>query len=419
MKTTVRVQLSAMMFLQYFIWGAWFVTMGTYLSKSLLFSDSEIGSAYSTTAWAAIVSPFIVGLIADRFFPTQIVLGVMHLLGAGTLYWASTKTTSDGFFWALILHTLCYMPTLSLTNAISFRQMDDPGRQFPGIRVLGTIGWIVAGLIIGFLQVESTAVPLRIAAAISVVMGLYCFFLPHTPPQSAGTKVSVRDILGLDALALMKSPSFAVFVLSSLAICVPLAFYYNFTNLFLNESGMDKAAAKMTMGQMSEIFFMLVMPFFFIRLGIKWMLVIGMLAWVSRYVLFAYGDAGSGVWMLYLGIILHGICYDFFFVTGQIYVDKKAPLHLRASAQGFITLVTLGLGMLIGAKVSGAVVEKYSVMTGELVTGHDWRTIWLIPAGMAAVVMVIFAILFRDKTDATVTQEQAGKALRSSRTPDA
>jgi len=397
MNSGVRFRLSAMMFLQFFIWGAWYVTMGTYLG-TIGFSGTDIAGAYSTTAWAAIVSPFFIGMIADRFFSSQNVLGVMHILGGATLYYASTVTQPNAFFWVLILHTLCFMPTLALTNAIAFRQMDNPERQFPLIRVLGTIGWIVAGLIIGFMEVEKTAIPMRIAAGCSILMGLYSFTLPKTPPQGAGKKVTVSDVLGLESLKLMKSASFTIFVIASLLICIPLTFYYNFTNPFLNEIGMKNAAAKMTMGQMSEIFFMVVMPLFFVRLGVKWMLVVGMLAWALRYTLFAYGDVSSGVWMLYLGILLHGICYDFFFVTGQIYVDKKAPSDLRASAQGFITLVTLGLGMLIGAWVSGPVVDKYKIVSGDVVT-HNWQTIWLIPAAMAGVVLVLFAALFRDKVD--------------------
>jgi nucleoside transporter len=391
-----------MMFLQYFIWGAWFVTLATYLGKTLGFQGGSIGAAYSTVNWAAIISPFFVGLIADRFFSSQYVLGIMHIMGGAVLFYASQITQPEPLFWVLILYALCYMPTLALTNSIAFRQMEDPSKQFPLIRVLGTIGWIVAGFIIGKLGIEETSTPMQIAAGVSVLMGIYSFFLPKTPPQSAGKSVTVGDILGLDALKLLKQPSFAIFVISSMLICIPLQFYYNFTNLFLNEVGMKEPAVKMTFGQMSEILFMVVMPFFFVRLGVKWMLVIGMLAWTLRYVLFAYGNTSEAIWMLYLGIVLHGICYDFFFVTGQIYVDQKAPADLRASAQGFITLMTLGVGMLIGAILSGKVVQKYQTMTGAEVTGHDWQTIYLIPAGMAAVVMVLFAILFRDKTDSSV-----------------
>jgi nucleoside transporter len=268
--------------------------------------------------------------------------------------------------------------------------MDDPGKEFPGIRVLGTIGWIVAGLIIGALRVEATALPLRVTAAAAVVMGLYSLALPHTPPTRRGAKVTVRDVLGLDALVLLKERSFAVFILGSFLVCIPLQFYYTFTNLFLNEIGVQNAAGKMTFGQMSEIFFMLVMPFFFTRLGVKKMMLIGMAAWTARYVLFAFGNNAALVWMLYIGILLHGICYDFFFVTGQIYVDRKAPGDLRAAAQGFIAFVTLGAGMYIGALMSGRIVDMYTVAGA-----HDWQRIWLVPAVMAGVVLVLFALLFQ------------------------
>jgi nucleoside transporter len=387
---SVRLKLSAMMFLQYFIWGSWYVTMGTYLGR-LGFAGEQIGLAYSTTAIAAMVSPFFVGLIADRFFATEKVLATLHLAGAAVLFYASTLDTFGSFFPALLGYTVCYMPTLSLSNSLSFHQMRDPGKEFPGVRVLGTIGWIVAGLTIGFMGVEATALPFKIGAGMSVLLGLYSLALPHTPPTRTRGRVTAREVLGLDALALMKERSFAIFVVASFLICIPLTFYYSFTNLFLNELGVWNAAGKMTMGQMSEIFFMLVMPWFFVRLGVKWMMVVGMLAWATRYVLFAYGNAGPLVWMLYLGILLHGICYDFFFVTGQIYMDKKAPLALRAAAQGFIAFVTLGVGMFIGSWLSGVVVGRYTLAGGA----HDWQTIWILPAVAAGVVLILFALLFQ------------------------
>jgi nucleoside transporter len=406
MKTPVRLKLSAMMFLEYFVWGSWYVTLATYLGTTLHFPGQQIGSAYSTTAIAAIISPFFVGLVADRFFSTERILAVLHIVGAAAMYYASTLTTFPAFYPVLLVYTLCFMPTLALTNSLSFRHMDDPGKEFPGIRVLGTIGWIVAGLIIGMLGVEATAAPLRIAAASSVVMGLYSLALPHTPPAKRGEKVSVRDVLGLDALDLMKERSFAVFVLGSFLVCIPLQFYYTFTNLFLNEIGVQNAAGKMTFGQMSEIFFMLVMPFFFVRLGVKKMMLIGMAAWTARYLLFAFGNNASLVWMLYLGILLHGICYDFFFVTGQIYVDRKAPGDLRAAAQGFIAFVTLGAGMFIGALLSGRVVDMYTLPGG----GHDWQRIWLVPAAMAGAVLALFALLFQYRESEQPAASRAARA---------
>ncbi len=392
MKAFVRVQLSGMMFLQFFIWGAWFVTLGTYLGKGLSFDAVAIGRAYGTMPIGAIVAPFFVGMIADRFFPAQVVLGACHLLGAAVLFWASALRTPGEIYWALLAYALCYNPTLALVNAIAFNQMESPARQFPAVRVFGTIGWIVAGNLVGLWGVEATAAPMRLAAGVSAVFGVLAFFLPHTPPKALGHKVTAGDVLGVQAFRLLKDRSFAVFVACSLLVCIPLAFYYNFTNLFLNDKGIANAAGKMTLGQISEVAFMLVMPFFFARLGVKWMLVTGMLAWAGRYMLFAFGAPDTAVWMYYMGILLHGICYDFFFVTGQIYVDRTAPKAIQAGAQGFITLVTYGVGMWIGAEISGHVVNHFTGADGV----KDWRPIWLAPAAMAGVVLVLFAVLFRE-----------------------
>jgi nucleoside transporter len=393
MTMATRVKLSALMFLQYFVWGAWYVTMGTWLGETLHFSGEQIGLAFGTTALAAMISPFFVGMIADRLLATERILAALHVIGGGVLFVASTQTTFGSFYGVLLVYTLCYMPTLALSNSLSFRQMNDPGREFPPIRVLGTIGWIVAGLIIGSLRLEATATPLRIASAGSIALGLFCLMLPHTPPleKSATKRATWSDIIGLDALKLLGERSFAVFVLGSFLICIPLQFYYAFANPFLNELSVSNAASKMTLGQMSEIFFMLVMPWFFRRLGVKWMLLVGMAAWTARYMFFAYGDNAALVWMLYAGILLHGICYDFFFVTGQIYVDTKAPPDLRAAAQGFIAFVTLGIGMLIGSWASGRVVDAFRLPNG----GHDWHGVWLVPAAAAALVLVLFALFFR------------------------
>ena len=441
----VRTRLSVMMFLQYFVWGAWFVTLGTYLSNARravagvpggerIFSDSFIGDAYGTAAIAAMIAPFLVGLIADRFFSTERLLFVLHVVGAVVLYNLAQIRTPELFYAGLIVYFLTYMPTLSLTNSISFHHLDDPARQFPGVRVLGTIGWIVAGLTVGSLfirgfsitdweqiglrlenplglpfnlqlgdqlpagmKIESSPIPMQMAAVAQLLLGLYCLVLPHTPPSGTDRGQTARDILGLDALALMKQWSFLVFVVGSFLICIPLQFYYTFTNQFLNELGVANAAAKQTYGQMSEIFFMLLMPLFFLRLGVKWMLIVGMAAWAIRYVLFAYGDTGQDMWMLYAGILLHGICYDFFFVTGQIYVDNKAPVRGRAAAQGFITFVTLGLGLFVGSIVSGRVVDHYAIE--GVANKHDWQSIWLVPAVMAGAVMILFAMLFHERGD--------------------
>jgi nucleoside transporter len=399
MPLAVRLKLSVMMFLEYFIWGAWYVTMGTWLG-SLGFSGEQIGLTYGTTALAAMISPFFVGMIADRFFATQRLLAVLHLAGGVALWYASTQHVFWPLYAAVLIHTLFYMPTLALTNSLSFRQMRDPGREFPPVRVLGTIGWIVAGLVVGTLGVEATGRPMQLAAAGSILMAMFCLLLPHTPPQSSG-RIRVRDVLGLDALKLMKDRSFAVFVIGSFLVCIPFQFYYAFAKPFMNAIGVTNAAGKMTMGQMSDLVFMLLMPGFFRRLGVKQMLLVGMAAWVTRYILFAYGNNDALVWMLYFGILLHGICYDFFFVTGQIYVDQKAPPNDRAAAQGFITFVTYGMGMLIGSWLSGRVVDAYALPGGA---GHDWQNIWLVPAAMAGVVLILFALFFRSTEKAETSR---------------
>ncbi|HEX6816214.1 MAG TPA: nucleoside permease [Gemmatimonadaceae bacterium] len=404
--TAVRVKLSTMMFLEYFVWGAWFVTMGTYLGTSLQFNGTQVGLAYGATAIAAMISPFFVGMVADRFFATEKILALLHIVGGVVLWIASTMHAFGAFYAVLIVYALCYMPTLALTNSISFDHMTDPTREFPLVRVLGTIGWIVAGLIVGILKLEATAVPLELAAAASIVLGLFSFALPHTPPHAAGKKITARDVLGLDALSLLKDNAFAVFIFGSFLLCIPLQFYYTFTNPFLNEIGLQDAAAKMTLGQFFEIGFMLLLPWALSRLGVKRILLLGMAAWAVRYLLFAFGNVTVNVWMLYAGIILHGVCYDFFFVTGQIYVDQRASVSIRAAAQGFLAFITQGVGLFIGSLLSGPVVDRYRLPGGT----HDWRSVWLVPACGAAVIFVLFALLFRPRAQTEEPKPAAAMA---------
>lgn len=403
MRKSVRLRLSVLMLMEYFIWGAWYVTMGTYLLTSLEADALQVGAAYANLSIAAIFSPFFVGLIADRFFSAQKVLGILHLMGAITLYYISTVENYQDFWWLILLYTLLYMPTMSLANSISFSQMENPDKEFPRIRVFGTLGWIIAGLLIGFMEFETSFMTFRIAAGCSVILGILSFFLPNTPPKEK--KASITSILGLDALVLFKNRSFVVFFISSIIICIPLAFYYSFANPFLNDIGMDNAAGKMTLGQASEFLFMLLMPLAFSKLGIKKVMLIGMFAWVARYLFFAFGDVGSSIWMLYFGIILHGICYDFFFVSGQIYVDQKAHKSFRNSAQGLITLATYGVGMLIGSFVSGIVTENFQrTINGSLT--YIWQSIWLVPGGIALLTGILFMFLFRERPSQTIQKQE-------------
>lgn len=417
---SVSIRLWIMMFLQYFAWGAWFAVLGAYLGaedNAAYFEPGFIGTAVTTMGWGAIIAPFVVGMIADRFFPTQWVLAVLHLAGAALLYWTSTVTDQTVFYWTLLAFFATFMPTLALTNSISFHNLAEPDKTFPYIRVAGTIGWIVAGLSYGVvsgifgLDVKSffmeTSRPMLVGAGTQLVLGIYCLFLPNTPPPKKGTDVSVSEVLGLDALRMFKLPGFGVFMISSLLICIPLQFYYGYTSTYLDKAGVDNIAGLMTIGQMSEIGFMLLMPLFFVRLGVKYMLLIGMLAWSARYVLFAYGDASgsplsSGYMMLIIGLALHGICYDFFFVTGQIYVDQKSGPAIRGQAQGFLTLVTLGIGTLLGGYAAGWIEKQTTTAAGPV----NWTSFWLIPAAFATVVAIIFAFTFFDRKGSMETMAE-------------
>ncbi|MCI0391145.1 MAG: MFS transporter [Acidobacteria bacterium] len=466
MKLTLRLQLSLMMFVQFFIWGAWYVAAPNYL-KEIGFTSDDISWVYTVGPIAGIISPFFVGMIADRFFAAQRVLGAMHLLGAAIMILATTlmaqRATPAAIIITIFGYQLTYFPTLALTNTLAMRNISDPEKDFPGIRVLGTIGWIVAGLLLSWLGWGTKINMFYLTAGAAAALGLFSLLLPHTPPTQTGP-VSARQILGLDALVLLKDRNYLIFMVASFLICIPLAFYYQITSRvvemlqFQNVAGLGDIATMfgfgdvitlvMSFGQMAEIFFMFVMPFFFRRLGVKWMLAVGMLAWVVRYVLFSLGAPDEVRWMIIGGIVLHGICYDFFFVTGQIYTDQIAPKHIRAQAQGLLVLFTLGLGMAIGAKVAGYIETQHTPATAtafnqqmvaknteveqlrsrlSTASGVDraaletqiiqleaektelgraglkaieWKPLWAKPAIFAAVILALFVLLFKNKAAA-------------------
>lgn len=394
MKLNTGILLALMMLLEYFIWGSWYVTMSTYMSENLHATGLQIGAAYSALAIATMISPFFVGLIADRFFAAQKIMGVLHLVGAALLFMATRITDNNAFYWVILFYSLLYMPTIALSNSVAFSQMSDPGKQFPWIRVFGTLGWIIAGVVIGSMAIEKTSATFLIAAGASAALGLFSFFLPDTPPKAAASDGSAAKALGAEAFVLFKDRPYLVFFIAAILVCIPLSFYYGFANNFLNELKVENAATKMTLGQISEGLFILAIPFLFYRIGVKKMLLLGMGAWILRYVFFAYGDNGANLWMLYAGIILHGVCYDFFFVTGYMYTEKKAGEKIKNAAQGLFTFATYGVGMSIGTLFSGFIADKY-----KLAEGHNWQSIWFVPAIIAAAVLVYFIIFFKEKRE--------------------
>lgn len=428
--------LGIMMFLQFFTWGAWFATLGQALGSNGL--TDAIADAYGSAPWGAIIAPLFLGVIADRFFPSQIVFAVLFLLGGVFMFLAgSAAQAGDGgqVVAMLVAHMLCYMPTLGLGNTIAFAHIDR--LQFPKVRVWGTIGWIVAGLLVGFLGWTSSLLIFQLAAGSSILLGVFAFFLPHTPAPAKGQKVDLAALLMVDAWKLLAKPGFLVFIVCSGLICIPLAYYYALAANFLTTTGFEQAASTMTIGQMSEIFFMLLIPFFFRRLGVKWMILVGMLAWVLRYLLFAFGAPEQTIWMILMGVALHGICYDFFFVTGFIYTDKVAPKHVSGQAQSLLVFVTQGLGMLFGFQVAGAkfanvsdygalndaiaaarpeeslgtleklgklfAVDMPEAVSADLLASamEQWKEFWIFPAILAGGIAVIFFAAFWDKTKVT------------------
>ncbi len=400
MKPSVAVRLILMMFLMFFTWGAWYGQMGAYLNNTLKATGDQIGNAYMTFSIASIIAPIFVGMIADRYFSAQKVMGVLNLLGAVILYFLIQNQDPNAFFWYILAYTLTFAPNLALSSSVAMNQMKDPSKEFPFIRVFGTIAWVVVTNIIGYYSLGDKVDIFQIAMFTSIVWGIFSFTLPDTPPKATGP-ATVSQILGLDALVLFKNKSFGIFFISSVLVCIPLAFYYAHANLSLRESAMTNVESKMSLGQVSEVFFMLLIPFALQKFGIKKMLIVGLIAWISRFICFGYGNGISSEWILYLAIVLHGVCYDFFFVTGQIYTDEKAGEKIKSSAQGLITLATYGIGMGIGSKISGLVLDKYTTKTmgtdGIETIIHGWRDVWMVPAGIAAVVLVLFVVFFKEE----------------------
>ena len=390
MKSAVFTKLSVMMLLEYFIWGAWYVTMGTYMSEFLGATGTQIGAAYSALAIATMISPFFVGMVADRFFAAQKIMGVLHLIGAVLLYLATVVNDNTTFYWIILVYSLLYMPTIALSNSIAFGQMTDPGKQFPWIRVFGTLGWIIAGVLISSLGFDKSALTFQMAAIASLALGLSSFVLPNTPPKGKTSE----SALGTEAFVLFKDKPYLIFFIAAILVCIPLSFYYGFANVFLNETGMNNVAFKMTFGQISEAVFILAIPFLFNQIGVKKMLLLGMTAWILRYVFFAYGNIDSSIWMLYAGIILHGICYDFFFVTGYMYTEKKAGDKIKNAAQGLFTFATYGVGMVIGTRFSGFTADHYSVDGA-----YQWQSIWMVPVYIAVAVLIYFILFFKEKKE--------------------
>lgn len=390
MKPVVFTKLSIMMLLEYFIWGAWYVTMGTYMSEFLGATGTQIGAAYSALAIATIISPFFVGMVADRFFAAQKIMGVLHLVGAALLYTATVVDNNSSFYWIILVYSLLYMPTIALSNSIAFGQMTDPGKQFPWIRVFGTLGWILAGVLISSLGLDKSSVTFEMAAIASLALGITSFVLPNTAPKGKTSE----SPLGTEAFVLFKDKPYLIFFIAAILVCIPLSFYYGFANVFLNQLGMENVAFKMTFGQVSEALFILAIPFLFNQIGVKKMLLLGMTAWILRYVFFAYGNIDSGIWMLYAGIVLHGICYDFFFVTGYMYTEKKAGEKIKNAAQGLFTFATYGVGMVIGTLFSGKTADYFTVDEK-----YQWQSIWLVPASIAVAVLIYFILFFNEKKE--------------------
>ncbi|MCS7026648.1 MAG: nucleoside permease [Bryobacteraceae bacterium] len=408
MPKAVAPRLSLMMFLNYVVWGSWYVTIGTYLTQTLQFSGTEAGAVFGTAALSCMISPFFVGLLADRFFAAERVMCALHAIGAVLLYLVSTAKTFTSVYFLMLAYCLCFFPTLALTNSITLRNVRNPASDFPRIRLFATLGHIFINVVIGSLRFERSAMPFVISAGTSVLMALYCLTLPHTPPKARGLPVTWRSAIGLDALVMMRDRAFAIFVIASVLACIPLAFYFSFTNPYLNESGVINAAGKMTLGQVTEILMMLLMPAIFRHVSLKTILLLGLAAWSLRYAMLAFGNASEGMWLFYGAILLHGVCYDFFFMTGQLYTDQQAPPRLRGAAQGFMMFLTYGVGMFLGSLLSGWTIDFFTQFGVR-----NWRSFWLSSSLAAFLILLFLAIFFDSKDRIRETQPESVPELQS------
>jgi nucleoside transporter len=397
MPISLKARLCLMMFLNYVIWGAWYVTITAYLMKTLNFSGTEAGAVFGTAALASMISPFFIGLVADRFFATEKVLAVLHLMGAGLLFCVTQATGFASVYVLMLLYCLCFFPTIGLTNSLTLRQLTDAGGQFPFIRMFATIGWIAIGVTISYLNVQESATQFLLAAGMSLAMSAFCLTLPHTPPAGKGQKITARSLLGLDALVMLKKRPYLVFVVASVLACIPLTFYFVFTAKYLVEVGVANVAGTMTLGQLSEVGVMLLMPLIFRKITVRGVFILGLACWSLRYGLLAFGNAGAAVWMFYLAILLHGFCFDFFFMTGQLYTDQEAPPHLRGTAQGFLTFLTYGVGMFIGSMLSGVALDYFTTTESGGTVKHNWTSFWIVCGGGAAVILVLVALFFQTR----------------------
>jgi nucleoside transporter len=395
MPSSIKIRLGVMMFVNYIVWGAWYVTISTYLTTTLHFTGTEAGAVFGTVSIASMISPFFIGLVADRYFATEKVMAVLYGLGAILMYLMTRATTFPEVYCLMLAFCLCYFPTVALTNALGFMLVKDPGREFPIIRLMGTFGWIFINNVIGYMKWETTTGQFWVALVAALLMVVISLTLiPHTPPKAKGTEFNVRTALGLDALVMLKERPFLVFTIASVLACIPITFYYSFANDYFNDVGVVNAAGKMTLGQASEVIMMLLMPFIFRFVTVRMIVILGLVCWIARYLLLALGNPGSGMWMFYIAIMLHGASYDFFFMTGQLYTDQEAPPHLRNTAQGFITFATYGVGMLLGSLLSGGAVDYFTRTQGGQVV-RDWYSFWLSTVGMTAVILLMVLFTFR------------------------